>query len=1231
MNFEPLKNLDADQLRELAGHSKLVNIRQGQSVTTLIDKEYIAYLLTGEVETAVGSTLHEKIKSNSKRSQQAIFTPENRVQMIAKKNSTILAVDGGLLDFIANWSDSGNLIVDEVQTDGDDWLDGLVKNNVVGNLPPSSLQVLITEIEPVEYKKNAVIFKQGEAAEYYYILANGRCVMNQKSSQGKPYQIATFNSGESFGEEVLLEKGQYNSQSTMDADGTILRLKKALFLELIALPLINTISLDDSNKKRSEGAVLLDVREQAAFMGNGKGVNIPFTTLRKNIPSLDSSKQYIVVSNDKNLTAAAVFLLNSQGFNSLALDSIVKTELKQQSAAISATIKDDKESIQLTKKIESLTDQLINMRLVMEKERTDFTKTKSRLQTLQVELKNRQLQSKQLLDEIEASNLAEITEFKTKFKSINNELILKKNDVNDLQISNKALKDQVNGLDDIISEKNQLKDQIQYLENDKHEIEQKLSKITEQSGNNETDFTEQKNNFLALLKHSEETVTSLTHELSQLKNSHTMLKGDKASLADTLGESSQSLDEIKNELSGLQSRYVILEDERSGLRSELDELNNAYQQIIDEKNEFKESLNEKSQSLEIANNKLSDLQQNKGKLEQETSHVNNEFDLLEKNYKALNDKHDTLQNTLGKQTQEFEKVNTDIYILQENHHVIEEEKNRLANELKSLSNKQDEVSGEINTLEHQLNEKNHNLNMANSELSNLQGRLDTSEEQYRDVIGEFELLTKKHTELESERTSQQLQLTDITQNLEASNESLTDLQQNHHQLKQKNNHTNDELELLTQEHTELGSVQEKLQQEFDTTTENFDAVQIILLELQKNHSSLEDEYIGKSNEIDTLSQAHSRLSHEQEALQQQYNETKQTLETTQTELSNLQENYSAIETQYFDKNSALEMLNSENDVLQKQYAETTKTLETSQIIQADLQGKHQEISSSLTDVKDELNVLTLSHDALTTEYQTSNNDLNVLNEKHLSLQQKYDNLEQQDIKLNNELDVTRDDLRLKNIQVSELVQDIDQANKRTEDTNNHSANLQEKTDGLDNTVKGLQQEKLSALSQVDELIKNKLSLEGEVKQGNDNYTTILSEKESVQKKLAIFTEMVRVRDLHITEINDDYAKQFTKIEKVLNLANQNADNSAKEAADLITQEQLRIKVLQEELNGLVGDNVRSGRFVKILVIVLLVIITVAYYMGVDLQAQVELLVSQANELKNQASPHINKLIDAIPK
>ena len=219
--FEPLDSLDADKLNELANAASHINVRKGQSVTTATPKDKIAYLLLGEVEKSTSGNANQSIKANTPQARQALVTPQDRAHVTVKKNSTLLIIDHGLLDFLLSWGNSGGLVVDEIDADQNsaNWMDGFMQSEAVHNLSPSNIQTLIAKIEPKEYQQNQVIFHQGDDPDFYYIVSSGRCAV---MVEGK--QLVELTTGEAFGEEALITNSKRNATIQMSEGGIVLRL-----------------------------------------------------------------------------------------------------------------------------------------------------------------------------------------------------------------------------------------------------------------------------------------------------------------------------------------------------------------------------------------------------------------------------------------------------------------------------------------------------------------------------------------------------------------------------------------------------------------------------------------------------------------------------------------------------------------------------------------------------------------------------------------------------------------------------------------------------------------------------------------------------------------------------------------------------------------------------------------------------------------------------------------------
>ena len=84
-----------------------------------------------------------------------------------------------------------------------------------------------------KYKKNEVIFDEGEAANFYYQIFEGSVRMYNSNEEGKEFTQGLFYGGDGFGEPPLFINETYPSKAIAIQDSTILKLSKDKFLKII--------------------------------------------------------------------------------------------------------------------------------------------------------------------------------------------------------------------------------------------------------------------------------------------------------------------------------------------------------------------------------------------------------------------------------------------------------------------------------------------------------------------------------------------------------------------------------------------------------------------------------------------------------------------------------------------------------------------------------------------------------------------------------------------------------------------------------------------------------------------------------------------------------------------------------------------------------------------------------------------------------------------------------------
>lgn len=82
-------------------------------------------------------------------------------------------------------------------------------------------------------EKGQVLFCEGNTANFYYQVVEGRIKMCNCNDEGKEFIQGFFEQGESFGEPPLFDEAPYPASAVADTDSTVIRLRKENFLQLL--------------------------------------------------------------------------------------------------------------------------------------------------------------------------------------------------------------------------------------------------------------------------------------------------------------------------------------------------------------------------------------------------------------------------------------------------------------------------------------------------------------------------------------------------------------------------------------------------------------------------------------------------------------------------------------------------------------------------------------------------------------------------------------------------------------------------------------------------------------------------------------------------------------------------------------------------------------------------------------------------------------------------------------
>jgi len=352
-NFEPFNGLQDNRVAELAKYSLIEavpagaypfsqNAGSGQSV----------YLISGEIafETASGTPL--VIHAGDKAARHPLPIPGVKSELRSARTvvaSELTRIDSNLIDIMLTWEqiaaadaaesgegpvadkDSTATLSDTGATpqavDDSDWqtLTGAfsaesLATGTFAALPPAHISQLLGRFESLPVTRGQVILREGDDGDYYYVINTGRAEVTRMVG-GVSVTLATLKSGAAFGEEALISDTKRNATVTMVTNGSLLRLAKRDFIELLQAPLLNQIDHAEAVQRISRGARWIDVRFPSEFQHDKMpgAINIPLNELRHAFAGLDRDREYIVYCQSGRRSGAAAFLLAQRGFRAAVL------------------------------------------------------------------------------------------------------------------------------------------------------------------------------------------------------------------------------------------------------------------------------------------------------------------------------------------------------------------------------------------------------------------------------------------------------------------------------------------------------------------------------------------------------------------------------------------------------------------------------------------------------------------------------------------------------------------------------------------------------------------------------------------------------------------------------------------------------------------------------------------------------------------------------------------------
>ncbi len=327
---------------DLAGKTYIEEMPKGKSLFKKGDTDkYSYYLIQGDVALISGTSPDKILSGGTAQSRFPLDHHRPRqTSAITQTDIRYICIDNDLLDILLTWNQNAsyrvNDIESEAQDEDNDWMSQILRSEIFHRIPPSNIQALFMRMEDVDVKAGQNIINQGDDGDYYYFIRKGRCVVNHTSAKtGKVIKLAELDAGQGFGEEALISGAKRNATVTMMTDGSLMRLAKEHFDQLLKSPVLHALNFEQAKEAVKNGDIWLDVRlesehKNVAIPGS---LNIPLYMLRLKAASLDKNKKYIVYCDTGRRSSSAAYLLSERGINASILQGGLMSLKHGQAAA----------------------------------------------------------------------------------------------------------------------------------------------------------------------------------------------------------------------------------------------------------------------------------------------------------------------------------------------------------------------------------------------------------------------------------------------------------------------------------------------------------------------------------------------------------------------------------------------------------------------------------------------------------------------------------------------------------------------------------------------------------------------------------------------------------------------------------------------------------------------------------------------------------------------------------
>ncbi|NNJ93884.1 MAG: cyclic nucleotide-binding domain-containing protein, partial [Halobacteria archaeon] len=245
----PLNALGDDRYREVTTSLSIKDIGAGSYLFGEGDRDNRSiYLLDGVVNFIdANGKVTGVVSAGTDPARYPLANQQPRITTARAATKAVIAtIDSTLLDVMLTLDQTAETGTIDLSTGSeDDWMTHMLQSEAFSRMPPADIQRLIQSLQPVNVYAGDTIVRQGDEGDYFYIIREGTCsVTRLASGKGWDVPLAELGPGDCFGEDALVSDAERNATVTMLSDGSLMRLSKQHFVDILKKPLVRYIDYD---------------------------------------------------------------------------------------------------------------------------------------------------------------------------------------------------------------------------------------------------------------------------------------------------------------------------------------------------------------------------------------------------------------------------------------------------------------------------------------------------------------------------------------------------------------------------------------------------------------------------------------------------------------------------------------------------------------------------------------------------------------------------------------------------------------------------------------------------------------------------------------------------------------------------------------------------------------------------------------------------------------------------